>query len=157
MTHTEDNTTNPPEGQTPIKAPLAETKKPPKELSNPNVRDANSSIPNIDDAPQTPIRQKLEKLVAGIQVSTHYADHDDTILDNQAKMHIADLEKLVQSEIRQARLAELAPIHAVLQKPKNYESMDTAQQQVWVIMAVGTIGSHLDERVAQLQEGQENG
>ena len=86
-----------------------------------------------------------------IGVSLARTNFDDYLDDDEAKAAILKHQQAaINRAVAEARLAELAPIHQKVQKPKNYDQMDTAQQQVWVIMALGEIGSYLDERVATL-------
>lgn len=57
---------------------------------------------------------------------------------------------LLQLRENAARWDEIETIHQWLQKPKNYDQMDTLAKTQWIVMTMGKIGSWLDARKATL-------
>lgn len=55
-------------------------------------------------------------------------------------------------EARELEIArrELQPIHTLVQKPSNYGEMKTIEQTLWVVKALGKIGTYCDDRKVTL-------
>lgn len=51
---------------------------------------------------------------------------------------------------KKARRVEVAIIQGMVQKPKEYDDMSTMQQTLWVIEALGKVGSYCDNRIKEL-------
>ncbi len=114
------------------------------------------TLEQLESANPTPKEKSISEILdtAFNSVHTNGSHADDPSDKRPCYCHNRQYaEQALTAREASIRKDEIAPIHQIVQKPKNYDDMDTAQQQVWVIMALGQIGSYLDDRIKQIERG----